>query len=523
MQNLIAGKSANSINLEETANYLTGHVATPNSGENFNKIFQKATNKQEELTKKNTDPKAGKKTFGHTTKVMEEPVQTSKKDTRQLSKSKNGEVKIENNNSTKDISSDKTDAQQTAETELASDEIPLKELEGELIKLSNLLLPNNAADIAQPQEVNEELAKILDEIKQSDTGISKELVQKINDLINKCSNSITDVSAINESAELDESVKAVVENIQDILKNKNEKTTPDIKTQTAKIGAGVEEKTTPQNQLSGLFVDEKNIQTPDGKIAAPIQEKQEISMEKILEKEILEELNVEVEQVIISPTQQQESILKNASSATEQVIKLAIEKVSPTLETNSSNQSQQNGHGMNAQAQANTNQTNAAQGTTVPKFTDVQKTDIMNQIGAKFEQLKDGSNARITLALRPNDLGRIVIELSQSKEGVTTSILAQNQDVKEMLEKNIEGLKQQLAQAGVNVQNIQVKSVENESREQQGNFKDFKDEQQGENRNENSNSNTGKNQQNSEQSGNTEEEFGQNYINYDQKGLISHN
>ena len=89
--------------------------------------------------------------------------------------------------------------------------------------------------------------------------------------------------------------------------------------------------------------------------------------------------------------------------------------------------------------------------------------DILNQIGSKLEQLKDGQSTKLTMTLRPNDLGRVTIELLSSANGISTSIIAQNSQVKELLDKNIDILKQQLAQQGINVQNIQVKTVEQNS------------------------------------------------------------
>ena len=116
------------------------------------------------------------------------------------------------------------------------------------------------------------------------------------------------------------------------------------------------------------------------------------------------------------------------------------------------------------------------------KMANIQKNDILNQIGAKFEQLKDGVTSKITLTLRPENLGRVVIEMSHDKNGVTTNILAQSQDVKEILEKNIGALKEQLTSAGVQVDNISIKapeSNENANFFSQNDFKDEKGGQQG--------------------------------------------
>ena len=85
--------------------------------------------------------------------------------------------------------------------------------------------------------------------------------------------------------------------------------------------------------------------------------------------------------------------------------------------------------------------------------------DILNQIGDKITQLKDSSTQKLTMVLRPNDLGRLSIELTQNQNGLTTHIMAQNEDVRAYIERNIDSLRQQLTDAGVNVNNIQIKTA----------------------------------------------------------------
>ena len=90
---------------------------------------------------------------------------------------------------------------------------------------------------------------------------------------------------------------------------------------------------------------------------------------------------------------------------------------------------------------------------------DFSTNDIFNQIGDKLQQLKNGAEQKLTMVLRPNDLGRLSIELTSSKIGLTTSIMAQNEDVRAYIEENIDTLRQQLTDAGINVNNIQIKTA----------------------------------------------------------------
>ena len=88
-----------------------------------------------------------------------------------------------------------------------------------------------------------------------------------------------------------------------------------------------------------------------------------------------------------------------------------------------------------------------------------QTNNLMNQIGDKLQQLKDNSGQRLTMVLRPNDLGRLSIELTTNQNGLTTNLIAQNEDVRNYIEKNINTLRQQLSDAGINVNQIQIKTA----------------------------------------------------------------
>ena len=94
-----------------------------------------------------------------------------------------------------------------------------------------------------------------------------------------------------------------------------------------------------------------------------------------------------------------------------------------------------------------------------PILNQLENSDLMNQIGDKLTQMKDASAQKLTLVLRPNDLGRLSIELVSDNLGLTTNILAQNEDVRQYIEKNIQTLRQQLTDAGINVNNIQIKTA----------------------------------------------------------------
>lgn len=88
------------------------------------------------------------------------------------------------------------------------------------------------------------------------------------------------------------------------------------------------------------------------------------------------------------------------------------------------------------------------------------KADVLNQVTTKFEQLKDGTTTKVNIILKPENLGKVSVELISRPEGVSAKILADTTQVKEILDKSIDTLKNSLQTQGVNVNNISVKVVE---------------------------------------------------------------
>ena len=170
--------------------------------------------------------------------------------------------------------------------------------------------------------------------------------------------------------------------------------------------------------------------------------------------EILDEINLNIEETSQTSTNTN-SQNQSYSTAQDEVAKLQIQN----LDNDSANSQMVFTLDKTIKNIGNINK--PSQVDSLPK--EFNANDILNQIGSRLEQLKDGQSTKLTMTLRPNDLGRVTIELLSSANGISTSIIAQNSQVKELLDKNIDILKQQLAQQGINVQNIQVKTVEQNS------------------------------------------------------------
>lgn len=82
--------------------------------------------------------------------------------------------------------------------------------------------------------------------------------------------------------------------------------------------------------------------------------------------------------------------------------------------------------------------------------------NILNQIKDKISSDITANKSQITIALRPDNLGKVNIDLI-SKDGVLTAqITAENNHVKDILTKGLEALRQNMAEQGINVGKLVV-------------------------------------------------------------------
>ena len=91
---------------------------------------------------------------------------------------------------------------------------------------------------------------------------------------------------------------------------------------------------------------------------------------------------------------------------------------------------------------------------------DAPEIDILDQIRAKFAVNSKNGMQKITIGLTPESLGKVSIEIAKGQNGISAQILADNAQAKEILDKNLDGLKSMLQSQGVNVNNVNVKVAE---------------------------------------------------------------
>ncbi|MBR5303285.1 MAG: flagellar hook-length control protein FliK [Candidatus Gastranaerophilales bacterium] len=170
--------------------------------------------------------------------------------------------------------------------------------------------------------------------------------------------------------------------------------------------------------------------------------------------EMLDEMMVEVDIKTI-PSQ------SGALSVADEITKLAMGETNSLNSISSTNGSvTYDAVGVNALIK---NVANLAKTTQTQNLNTPSMEDVLNQVANKVTQLKDANAQKLTMVLRPNDLGRLQIELTSNQQGLTTQIMAQNEDVRAYIERNIDSLRQQLSDAGVNVNSIQIKTAGSEN------------------------------------------------------------
>lgn len=179
-----------------------------------------------------------------------------------------------------------------------------------------------------------------------------------------------------------------------------------------------------------------------------------------LTQETLNKTNAKVVNIENSDSSNSNNLLNN-QNAQEQVVKLSLEK------DNSTQNSIQTLDLTNIPDaditdtinQANFTKTLDSVQTQAPKA--LNKTDILSQINNQLNTQKPlEEETKINIVLKPENLGKINLELVNSKEGLIAKMTTDNAQVKELLNKNLDSLKETLSNQGINVNSVTVKIEE---------------------------------------------------------------
>ena len=517
MQNFIA-ESAKVINFDNFINSSTQNIQNSNEkGRDFAEILglnkkntdknfvEKNNYKNTQNTKNNQSVEQERKTplEKENAQNSSEAIKTQDKNTVSGEKTQDREeIKDantkQNNNKTVDTVETKPVIKETQEAadDTSTQVLSADEVITDAIEKINNLIENaldgqlNAEDV---QTLKDTLNQIKDKIDNNEIIVNENTKQELKNILNRL------LTQNPQDLEADALIKDFKQLLQDVqasnfktdsqVKLEEENSNPtralEVNVETPQMSEKVERKTTNEEKTT-LKTKENQSTIQVSQNTKEVQNADNATDKIDIEQEILDEMDVKIEEVSDSSTNTN-SQGQTYTTAQDEVIKLQIQNTDTDApaQTFAFDKSVQNVNALNKQLRVDgvTKELNA--------------NDILNQIGSKFEQLKDGVSTKITMTLRPNDLGRVTIELLSNANGITTNIIAQNSQVKELLDKNIDILKQQLAQQGINVQNVQVKTVEQNS--QTGLNNSFNNREQNEQNNNNQNQNSNQNNNNSRQ------------------------
>ena len=89
------------------------------------------------------------------------------------------------------------------------------------------------------------------------------------------------------------------------------------------------------------------------------------------------------------------------------------------------------------------------------KPVEISSNKIIEQITKQMEGLYN--NSKVNIVLNPESLGKVNIQLINTKDGLTAQFMVTTQDAKDLLTKGLDGLRESLTAHGVGVENVSVK------------------------------------------------------------------
>lgn len=319
------------------------------------------------------------------------------------------------------------------------------------------------------------------------------------DLTSLANNSAKIANSMVNNTQIQTQTQQALSNVKINLQNAQQPQVQTLQTQQAQAA----EANTIQTQSTQTPVIEvsADVAVSDQNAAKPLAEENNKSdIQNVLKKtaiiqEAINKTNAQITNVETSSTSNQNSNnLLNNQSAQEQVVKLAIENNSVHNKVQNVAkeapidivQNNQNIQDAALKITTATSQTNFAQTlnnvqTQNQAPQELGKTNILSQIENQLnaKQLQTGETTKVSIILQPENLGKITLELVNSKEGLTAKMTTDNEQVKEILSKHLDNLKETMSNQGINVGNLTVKVDETQKQSnEQSNFNNWQAKQE---------------------------------------------
>ena len=189
---------------------------------------------------------------------------------------------------------------------------------------------------------------------------------------------------------------------------------------------------------SSMDFDIFETETSTGNQTADKTNSSESDFENILEDDKLKELNIESIEADSKTASDEGSSLMDNQSPQEQAVKAMLHSDGEHFDL----------------SVTKTNQPAQTQ-TVQAKTTDITPSKIIEQITKQMEGLFN--NSKVNIVLNPESLGRVQIQLINSSDGLSAHFTVGSNEVKDLLMKGLDGLKDTLASHGVGVDNVSVK------------------------------------------------------------------
>ena len=271
-----------------------------------------------------------------------------------------------------------------------------------------------------------------------------------------------------------EQISADIDSVQTVQKNQQagvlKTAAENLASDMSKLTANVEQ--TQEADIQVLTPDDtKEAKTPVIKVtqevAASIEEnantiannlENKDTTSKIKDKAVAQMTAMEDKNTVVTQTTAQESSSQqqngnlSQNNAQEQVVKMSVEANSDTGNVQF-NGAENFVSKMDAGLSAASKTSSSMQNT-------LNTNSIMEQVNKQFEQLQQSASNKVSIVLQPENLGRVSVEIMNTKDGITAKMMTDSQQVKDLFDKNIEALKSNLSAQGVNVNNIKVECTQ---------------------------------------------------------------
>lgn len=296
----------------------------------------------------------------------------------------------------------------------------------------------NSLDLTLAKDITEIINQLKEFIESAtedgEIVIDEAMLDKLREFVN--SDDIQNLlSEIKKSSD-DEEIKTLFAQIAEVLNTKavqNSEIKEDlhfVKEQISSIFKQSTEKVEVLEKVSEVIT-EKVTKTQDDTAAE--------SLEPILDEDVLKDLNIESIQSEM-PSSDGESLMQNQTPE-EQGLKAMLNQEFETFD-------------LKINKAMSTQNSQAVQTKTV----DVNPSKIIDQVAKQLEGLQ--ANSKVNIVLNPESLGRVTVQLIKTGEGLSAQFTVASQEVRDMLMKGLDGLKETLLSQGVGVDNVSVKLSE---------------------------------------------------------------